>query len=118
LGVKLYIDDFGTGYSSLSYLHRFPLDAIKIDRSFINSIQDSEASSGLVSTIIKLAHTLNMSVVAEGVETSSQRSILENLMCDEGQGFYFSKAIDKFSIESSYLQKSQADRTIYYQKVN
>jgi diguanylate cyclase (GGDEF)-like protein len=105
MGVKIYIDDFGIGYSSLSYLHSFPLDAIKIDRSFISSMQDNDMSSGLVNTIIKLAHTLNMSVVAEGVETNNQRSSLKSMQCEEAQGFHFAKPMEVNKIEEHYLGK-------------
>jgi len=104
MGVKLHIDDFGTGYSSLNYLHKFPLNAIKIDRSFISNMQESESSSELVSTIIKLAHTLNMTVIAEGVETDYQKSLLKSMQCEQAQGFYLAKPMDKKSIESLYLR--------------
>jgi EAL domain-containing protein (putative c-di-GMP-specific phosphodiesterase class I) len=108
LGVKLYIDDFGIGYSSLSYLHQFPLDAIKIDRSFINNMQQNEKLSELVSTIIKLAHTLNMKVIAEGVETSNQRFSLESMKCEEAQGFHFAKPMEKTKIETLFLRNTSA----------
>jgi diguanylate cyclase (GGDEF)-like protein/PAS domain S-box-containing protein len=91
LGVKLYIDDFGTGYSSLSYLHRLPMDALKIDRSFITG--DGRAHSEIVHTIVTLARTLGMSVTAEGLETAEQVSHLRNLSCELGQGYFFSKPV-------------------------
>jgi diguanylate cyclase (GGDEF)-like protein/PAS domain S-box-containing protein len=94
LGVKLYIDDFGTGYSSLSYLHRLPMDALKIDRSFVNYTGDSEGRSEIVHTIVTLARTLGMGVAAEGIETAEQLSRLRGLSCQYGQGYFFSKAID------------------------
>jgi diguanylate cyclase (GGDEF)-like protein len=110
LGVKLHIDDFGTGYSSLSYLHRFPLDALKIDRSFVRNMGENEGSSGLVSTIIKLAHTLNMAVIAEGVETINQKLFLKSMQCEQAQGYYLAKPMDKSSIENILLQKSTIKR--------
>jgi diguanylate cyclase (GGDEF)-like protein/PAS domain S-box-containing protein len=95
LGVKLYIDDFGTGYSSLSYLHRLPMDALKIDRSFINYAGDSGGRSEIVHTIVTLARTLGMGVAAEGIETAEQVSRLRGLSCQYGQGYFFSKPIDR-----------------------
>ncbi len=94
LNLRLSIDDFGTGYSSLSYLHRFPVDTLKIDRSFINQIGDSEDDATIVQTILVLGHTLGMDIVAEGVETIAQQQILQKLHCEYGQGYLFSKPID------------------------
>ena len=89
MGLRLAIDDFGTGYSSLSYLQRFPVDVLKIDRSFIMHLPGSASSAAIVDAIITLAHGLRLEVVAEGVETVEQRDFLQSLGCDEGQGFYF-----------------------------
>jgi diguanylate cyclase (GGDEF)-like protein/PAS domain S-box-containing protein len=94
VGVGLSIDDFGTGYSSLSYLHRFPASALKIDRSFVSRLSDNDENAELVRTIITLARTLGMKVVAEGVETARQLAQLRALECDHGQGYYFSKPMD------------------------
>ncbi|MEB3337329.1 MAG: EAL domain-containing protein [Leptolyngbyaceae bacterium] len=94
LGMRLSIDDFGTGYSSLSYLHCLPLDTLKIDRSFINRIDIDGEKLELVRTIVNLAWNLGMSVIAEGVETSTQLAQLKALRCDAGQGFFFSKPLD------------------------
>jgi len=93
LGVRLAIDDFGTGYSSLSYLHRFPLDTLKIDRSFISG--DGEGSEGMeiARTIMPMAKTLRLDVVAEGVETIEQVGLLRRLQCKYAQGYYFSKPL-------------------------
>lgn len=90
LGVSMSIDDFGTGYTSLSYLRLFAFDKVKIDRSFINEIEKDTNGKKITSSIISLAHNLNLKVVAEGVETKDQLSYLMDEFCDEGQGFYFS----------------------------
>src|SRR6266704_2526903 len=97
LGVRLSMDDFGTGYSSLSYLHRFPIDTLKIDGSFISS-QAEAGESGIVRTIIMLARDLGMNVVAEGVETSDQLAYLRSLDCELGQGYYFSHPVNEVAI--------------------
>lgn len=94
MGVTLSIDDFGTGYSSLSYLKRFPIDVLKIDRSFIDGIPGDINDATISTTIIVMAHNLKMTVVAEGVETEEQLSFLTKNRCDEFQGFYFSKPLN------------------------
>ncbi|MBV8125689.1 MAG: EAL domain-containing protein, partial [Paucibacter sp.] len=91
IGVYLSIDDFGTGYSSLAYLRQLPARQLKIDRSFINDIESSKDARAIVDAVIKLAHALDLIVVAEGVETDGQRAILEKLNCDELQGFLFAR---------------------------
>jgi diguanylate cyclase (GGDEF)-like protein/PAS domain S-box-containing protein len=91
LGVRLAIDDFGTGYSSLSQLKRFPIDTLKVDRSFIRDVEISEDDRVITQAIISLAKALDVSVVAEGVETEAQHTFLRDLACDEMQGYYFSK---------------------------
>ncbi len=106
LGVQLSIDDFGTGYSSLSYLHRFPIDTLKIDRSFVTQMVENEENIEIVRTILGLAQNLGMDVVAEGVETKEQLTLLRQLGCENGQGFLFSyplgvEAIDDFILNSN-----------------
>lgn len=91
IGVFLSIDDFGTGYSSLNYLRQLPAQQLKIDRSFVNDLENSEDARAVVSAVVSLAHALGLRVVAEGVETSGQRDILLAMDCDELQGFYFAR---------------------------
>jgi diguanylate cyclase (GGDEF)-like protein len=104
LGVKLSIDDFGTGYSSLNYLHRLPFDTLKIDRSFVNSVGDDGKDSEVLKTIILLAKNLKMGVIAEGIETVNQLSILQNLRCEYGQGYLMAKPLPKEEIDKSLRQ--------------
>jgi diguanylate cyclase (GGDEF)-like protein len=98
--VQLSIDDFGTGYSSLSYLHRFPVDTLKIDRSFVSLINAQGNNCEIVKTIITLAHSLGMKAIAEGVETPYQVTHLKNLGCEAAQGYFFSKPLNKPLAES------------------
>jgi diguanylate cyclase (GGDEF)-like protein/PAS domain S-box-containing protein len=93
LGIRLAIDDFGTGYSSLSYLHRFPLDTLKIDRSFISGMGDDGEGMEIARTILPMANNLKLDVVAEGVETVQQVLLLRKLQCKYGQGYYFSRPL-------------------------
>jgi diguanylate cyclase (GGDEF)-like protein len=103
MGVHIAIDDFGTGFSSLSYLSRLPVDTLKIDRSFIHAMTTSPESLELVSTIINLAHSLRLIVVAEGVETEEQARLLRLLNCDEMQGFLLGQPVPRDIFESRYL---------------
>ncbi len=91
LGVSIAIDDFGTGYSSLSYLHQFPLDTLKIDREFVNNMDKSENSKRIVNSITQLAGSLDLDMVAEGIEEKSQMDALRDLGCESGQGYYMAK---------------------------
>jgi EAL domain-containing protein (putative c-di-GMP-specific phosphodiesterase class I) len=92
-GIELSLDDFGTGYSSLSYIHRFPVTALKIDQSFISRI-DGDLNGEIVRAVVALARNLGLEVVAEGIETVGQFDQLKALGCEQGQGFYFSEAVD------------------------
>jgi diguanylate cyclase (GGDEF)-like protein/PAS domain S-box-containing protein len=103
-GVELSIDDFGTGYSSLSYLHRFPIDTIKIDRSFIIGMDRDEENVEIVKTIVTLATSLGMDLVAEGIETQEQVNKLKDLGCALGQGYFFAKPLDPSATED-FLQE-------------
>ena len=93
LGVRLSLDDFGTGYSSLNYLRRFPLDSIKIDRSFIQGVDESMNDRAIVKTIIALASNLNMNVIAEGVENRNHAEFLTLNGCHEMQGYFFARPL-------------------------
>ncbi|MHC4416093.1 MAG: putative bifunctional diguanylate cyclase/phosphodiesterase [Planctomycetota bacterium] len=94
VGVRLAMDDFGTGHSSLSFLHRVPMDFLKIDRSFINRTGEGRKYEAIIETIVRLAHNLDMEVVAEGVETEDQTALLQSLKCNYGQGYLFSKPLE------------------------
>jgi EAL domain-containing protein (putative c-di-GMP-specific phosphodiesterase class I) len=91
LGVRFSIDDFGTGYSSLSYLKRLPADAIKIDQYFVKGLGEHVEDTAVVRMIIELAHTLGLEIIAEGVETEEQATLLKEMGCDFAQGYHFSK---------------------------
>lgn len=98
-GVQISIDDFGTGYSSLSYLHRFPIDLLKVDRSFVSAMEDNSENGEIVRTVIALAKALNLKVVAEGIESIHQYHQLRVLGCEYGQGYLFSKPLRVADIE-------------------
>ena len=108
IGVELSLDDFGTGYSSLSYLHRLPVTNVKIDRSFINRMIESEENSEIVLTIIKLAKNLKMKVVAEGIETGQQIEQLKKLNCEFGQGYFFAKPLEAAAAEKFFSENLSA----------
>jgi len=94
LGVRLAIDDFGTGYSSLSYLRRFPIDELKIDRSFVATIEDGAEQSALVRSILKLGETMHLQTVAEGIEEAGQLAELQHLGAGFGQGYLFARPLE------------------------
>ena len=104
LGVSISLDDFGTGYSSLSYLQTFPIDTLKIDRSFIKRLGSSNESDEIVRTIVNLAHSLGMEVTAEGIEEPSQRAHLTNLACESGQGFLYSRPMSDINVEQLLME--------------
>ena len=93
MGVKFAIDDFGTGYASMEYLKIIPVDRLKIDRTFIKDLAHDMMDKAIVRSIITLAHSITIPVVAEGVETEEQMDILNSMLCNEAQGFYFSPAV-------------------------
>jgi diguanylate cyclase (GGDEF)-like protein len=109
LGIQLAIDDFGTGYSSLSYLKKLPVDMIKIDRTFIQDMVKHSYDLSIVRAVIQVAHSLNMKVVAEGVETSEQLKILRSERCDKAQGYYFSKPLLAKELEQLLQNKMKLE---------
>jgi EAL domain-containing protein (putative c-di-GMP-specific phosphodiesterase class I) len=92
-GVQLAVDDFGTGYSSLSYLRKFPIDALKIDQSFVRQITTAPDETTIVTAVISMGRSLKLRVVAEGVETQQELEFLQAHQCDEAQGYYFSRPV-------------------------
>ena len=115
LGVQISIDDFGTGYSSLGYLHRFPVDTLKIDRSFVSRIGEAAENLEIVRTIISLAENMGMDVVAEGVETLAQFSQLRTLKCQYGQGYLFARPVDAESIDAWISQQPDWQAALFPQ---
>jgi EAL domain-containing protein (putative c-di-GMP-specific phosphodiesterase class I) len=106
IGVRIALDDFGTGYSSLSYLRRFPFDKIKIDRCFVSDIDGAGGSSSIVRAVVNLAGALDMTTVAEGVETETQRAVLCELGCTEMQGYLFSAAKPADEVKKLFTARS------------
>ena len=104
MGIKIAMDDFGTGYSSLSYLKRFPLDMLKIDRTFVKGIPNDRDDAAIISAIVALAHNLELMVIAEGVETEDQLMFLRSLKCDEMQGFYLGRPVPEKEV-IKFLEK-------------
>ena len=100
-GVRISVDDFGTGYSSLSYLRRFPIDTLKIDVAFVRDITTNPDDAAIALAIIRMAHSLKLDVIAEGVETASQLAYLSRYHCDQIQGYFFSRPLPVPSSSSS-----------------
>ncbi|MFO1424806.1 MAG: EAL domain-containing protein, partial [Candidatus Competibacteraceae bacterium] len=107
IGVKLSIDDFGTGYSSLSYLKQFPIDQLKIDKSFLREIATRREDAAITLAIIAMAHSLRLTVIAEGVEDETQLAFLRSNQCDEIQGYYLSRPVPSHDIPA-LLKKAPA----------
>ena len=107
LGLSISVDDFGTGYSSLSYLKHFPLNTLKIDRSFISELMTNSKDAAITKTIIHLGHSLGLEVIAEGVEAKEQVDFLSDIQCEKAQGFYFSRPIPAIEAEEQFLKKKK-----------
>ena len=107
MGVQLSIDDFGTGYSSLSYLRSLPVDKLKIDQSFIKDMDQDQSAHSLVEAIIKLGHSFNLDVIAEGVETEEQLLKLAAMSCDQAQGFFIRRP-DTADEITNWIRKNNA----------
>jgi len=108
LGVRLAIDDFGTGFSSLAQLRHFPVDTLKIDRSFVQDIDVDQGSADMVRSIIQMAHNLGISTLAEGVETARQLSLLERLECEAIQGYLWGRPLTCADAQKLLINQSQA----------
>jgi EAL domain-containing protein (putative c-di-GMP-specific phosphodiesterase class I) len=113
LGISISLDDFGTGFSSLSYLQRFPIDNLKIDRSFIHNIPHSQDSVVLTRAIIAMANALSMSVTAEGVENIEQMNFLVDSGCEEIQGYFFSKPLSPVDFEKKLLDHQPSEHSSF-----
>ena len=100
LGVRIAIDDFGTGYSSLAHLQQFPVDALKIDRSFISGLRDNPEGETLIHTLVQLGKALSIETLAEGIEEPRELSLLQDEHCDSGQGFLFARPLDAAATEA------------------
>lgn len=111
MGIQIALDDFGTGYSSLTYLKNLPIDVVKLDGNFVKGIMTQEEDSVIVESVIKLTHDLDLTLVAEGIETEEQLALLRNNRCDFGQGYYFSRPVEKDIVE--LMMKSSTPNSKY-----
>jgi diguanylate cyclase (GGDEF)-like protein len=109
LGVRVAVDDFGTGYSSMAYLRQFPVDALKIDRSFIRGMSASSHAAALVNTLVRLGHMLELETVAEGIEDQAQLDALRGQLCDHGQGYLFARPLDASTLEAFLADRSRGE---------
>jgi len=116
MGIHLSLDDFGTGYSSLAYLKKFPLNTLKIDKAFVDDIEESEQGRNMVATIVTIAHNLGLQVVAEGVETNQQLSFLSGLRCEQLQGYLYSKPLPERDFRSYLLSHQITDKSTSFNK--
>jgi hypothetical protein len=107
LGVRVVFDDFGTGYASLSYLKKFPLDGLKIDRSFVRDLLTDPDDAAIVNSTILLSRQLGLSVIAEGIENRATADLLATMSCKEGQGYFFGRPMPVFEFERRYLESSE-----------
>jgi EAL domain-containing protein (putative c-di-GMP-specific phosphodiesterase class I) len=112
LGVGLALDDFGTGYSSLACLHQLPVDRVKIDRSFVKHAETVEYHRVLIEATIRVARTLGMATVAEGIETEGQAALMQQLKCDYGQGYLFERPLDAAALEAWVLAQQPAASSV------
>jgi EAL domain-containing protein (putative c-di-GMP-specific phosphodiesterase class I) len=108
MGIRIALDDFGTGYSSLSYLRKIPINTLKIDKSFIDNITSNQKEEAIIDNIIEMAHSLELKVVAEGVETKEQLLVLKERKCDYIQGYYFSKPLPADEIEKLFERENDS----------
>lgn len=106
LGIRLAIDDFGTGFSSFSYLQRFPIDILKIDKSFVERINQGREGAAVARAIITISDTLQLRTIAEGIEKSEQKNTLLNIGCEFGQGYHFAKPLSEAEMRELLLKKS------------
>jgi EAL domain-containing protein (putative c-di-GMP-specific phosphodiesterase class I) len=112
LGVRIAIDDFGTGYSSLSHLQQFPVDALKIDRSFIAQLQNNKEGETLIHTLVQLGKALSLETFAEGIEDQQELSLLQDEDCDTGQGYLFARPLDADATEAFLQNWAQSNRPV------
>jgi EAL domain-containing protein (putative c-di-GMP-specific phosphodiesterase class I) len=115
LGVRIAIDDFGTGYSSLAHLQRFPVDALKIDRSFVSQLQHNQEGETLIHTLVQLGKALSIETVAEGIEQQQELSLLQDEDCDNGQGFLFARPLDVAATEAFLENWAENNRPVLAQ---